>query len=93
MYRLELHNKPAIYNEIQTVFSNLPIAIGDFYRFLAFKGNLQNVKFDGESLFIKGLKKPRAQGFMDFDRSADYSGAELSFVYCTQIPEFLSSRF
>ena len=29
---------------------------------------------------------------MDFDRSPDDSGAKIRIFYCTQIPEFLSSR-
>jgi hypothetical protein len=89
---LQFHNKPAINQKIEPMFSDLLGFIGNLYRFLALMSNFKARKLDAKSLFVKLLKKTRPQGFMDFDRSPDDSGAKIRIFYCTQIPEFLSSR-
>jgi hypothetical protein len=35
------------------MFSDLPIAIGDFDGFLAFVGNAKNIQLNAESFFVK----------------------------------------
>jgi hypothetical protein len=54
---LQFHNKPAINQKIEPVFSDLLGFIGNLYRFLAFVGNSMIVQFDAESLLIEGFKK------------------------------------
>jgi len=53
LHCLKFHNKPAIYQEIETMFSDLLGFIGNLYRFLTLMRNSKVCKLNTESLLIK----------------------------------------
>ncbi len=77
LYCFEFHNQFPINQEIETMLSNLPIAISDFYSFLAFVWNAKNIQLNAESLFVKGLKKTGAERTMDLNSGTNRPLAQI----------------
>jgi len=50
---LQFHNKPAINQKIEPMFSDLLGFIGNLYRFLALVWNFKARKLNAKSLFVK----------------------------------------